>query len=127
MQESEQDGVVFLYQIGQGGVDRSYGIEVARLAGIPGEVVSRAKEILKDLEGEKIGGIGQDSGLAELGGNERIHGVISVNEERLVDVKSEELKKFVGDFSGIDLNNITPLEALNKLSEAKKRASELNK
>ena len=127
VQESEQDGVVFLYQIGQGGVDRSYGIEVARLAGIPGEVVSRAKEILKDLEGEKIGGIGQDSGLAELGGNERIHGVISVNEERLVDVKSEELKKFVGDFSGIDLNNITPLEALNKLSEAKKRASELNK
>ena len=44
------DKVIFLYKIFEGGADRSYGIEVARLAGLPGTVISRAKEMLADIE-----------------------------------------------------------------------------
>jgi DNA mismatch repair protein MutS len=50
VREDAADGVVFLYKISPGGVDRSYGIEVARLAGLPAEVVQKARRILVDLE-----------------------------------------------------------------------------
>ena len=56
VQAHEQDGeVVFLYKILAGAIDRSYGIEVAKLAGLPLSVIERAKEILIELENEKIG------------------------------------------------------------------------
>jgi DNA mismatch repair protein MutS len=45
-----QDEIVFLHKIVEGGTDRSYGIHVARLAGVPGELLDRAKQILADLE-----------------------------------------------------------------------------
>ncbi|MEK7523867.1 MAG: DNA mismatch repair protein MutS, partial [Patescibacteria group bacterium] len=48
--KEEKDGVVFLYRIKPGAVDRSYGIEVARLAGLPPSIIHKAKEILRDLE-----------------------------------------------------------------------------
>lgn len=50
VRENETEGVVFLYKIVEGGVDRSYGIEVAKLAGMPPEVVEKAREILVNLE-----------------------------------------------------------------------------
>lgn len=50
VRENESEGVVFLYKIVEGGVDRSYGIEVAKLAGLPDEVVSKARQILAGLE-----------------------------------------------------------------------------
>jgi len=55
VEENERDGVVFLYKILPGGVDKSYGIEVGKLAGLPGKVIARAKEILQDLERENHG------------------------------------------------------------------------
>ncbi len=48
--KKQQDGITFLYKIVAGGVDQSYGIEVAKLAELPGEVISRARQILVDLE-----------------------------------------------------------------------------
>jgi DNA mismatch repair protein MutS len=48
--QETQDGVVFLHKVVPGGADRSYGIEVARLAGLPGPVLERAKELLNDIE-----------------------------------------------------------------------------
>ncbi len=104
VEENEQDGVVFLYKIARGGVDKSYGIEVARLAGLPGEVIARAKEILIDLEKEKIGS-GQTSLDFEMP-VERQHQAVkpSAVEEALRAMKIEEL---------------TPLEALNRLNKLK--------
>jgi DNA mismatch repair protein MutS len=45
-----RDGIVFLHRVESGGTDRSYGIQVARLAGLPAEVVARARTLLRDFE-----------------------------------------------------------------------------
>jgi len=55
----KDDEIVFLRRITQGGSDKSYGIQVAQLAGMPGEVIERAKEILANLEEGEIGETGQ--------------------------------------------------------------------
>ena len=55
----EKDRVVFLRRIVEGGADRSYGIQVARLAGLPGEVLQRAEEILKGLEARELNAAGK--------------------------------------------------------------------
>ncbi|OGJ41988.1 DNA mismatch repair protein MutS [Candidatus Peregrinibacteria bacterium RIFCSPLOWO2_01_FULL_39_12] len=54
VKENESEGVVFLYKVVDGGVDKSYGIEVAKLAGLPVNVVSRARGVLKELENRHI-------------------------------------------------------------------------
>jgi len=102
--------VIFLYRIVPGGVDRSYGIHVAQLAGLPRSVVHRAREVLDDLEG--------DSRTARPSPKRR-RGEAAQQLSFLPPKSSllEELEK-------LDLDAMTPLEALNKLYELKKRAGE---
>lgn len=107
------DGVVFLYQVGAGGVDRSYGIEVARLAGLPEAVIARAKEILADLEKENIGTGQQSFGFDESRGQSERLNFHTSNVPLRSHAGLEKLKK-------MDLNQLTPLEALNTLHEIKK-------
>jgi DNA mismatch repair protein MutS len=102
--------VIFLYKIVPGGVDRSYGIHVAQLAGLPRSVLHRAREVLEDLEG--------DSRTPKPGARKRRRE--AVQQMSFLAPKSplsEELEK-------LDLDAMTPLEALNKLYEMKKRAGE---
>lgn len=54
VKENEKDGVIFLYKIIEGGIDKSYGIEVAKLAGLPVDVISRARGVLQELETKHI-------------------------------------------------------------------------
>jgi DNA mismatch repair protein MutS len=103
----EENGrVVFLHKIVPGGVDKSYGIHVARLAGLPQAVLRRAEEVLADLEqnGRKPKGEGR---VREKASQMPLFSGASVADE--------ELKK-------LDINGMTPLEALNKLYELKKKA-----
>jgi len=102
--------VIFLYKIVPGGVDRSYGIHVAQLAGLPRSVVHRAREVLEDLEG--------DSRTARPLSKKRRQE--AAQQLTFITPKSpllEELEK-------LDLDIMTPLEALNKLYDLKKRAGE---
>ncbi|MDO8136462.1 MAG: DNA mismatch repair protein MutS [Candidatus Brocadiales bacterium] len=106
------DEVVFLRKIVEGGSDKSYGIHVARLAGVPREVVQRARVILEELEANSLDvyqrpklGQSQEQGLGSL----QLPLFLS-QEQRLI----EEIK-------GLDLTVLTPLEALNKLDEFKRR------
>lgn len=108
VEEHGQDGVTFLYTITPGGINRSYGIQVAKLAGLPDTVIDRAREILRDLEKEQIGTGQQDSVHTDFGGRE-----MPVRSHRSL----EELKK-------LDLNTLTPLEALNKLHHLKTLSNE---
>jgi DNA mismatch repair protein MutS len=97
--------VTFLYQIVPGGVDKSYGIHVAKLAGLPKSVVHRAREVLEELEG--------DSRKAPQKHRKEI-----AQQLPLLGQKSpllEELEK-------LDIDSLTPLEALNKLYELQKKA-----
>jgi DNA mismatch repair protein MutS len=105
-----EDQIVFLHKIVPGGCDDSYGIEVARLAGIPRKTVNRSKEILRLLESGKFS-------QSELAGG--IHR--SINQRSLFDTVSspleEELKK-------IDTDSTTPIEALRILNKLKSMLDE---
>ncbi len=96
----ERDGnIIFLRKIIKGGADNSYGVEVARLTGIPDNVICRAREILKKLEGGEIEkSVKKSPAQAE-------------QSEALVLV--EELKK-------IDIDTLTPIESMNILYKLKK-------
>jgi DNA mismatch repair protein MutS len=107
------DRVIFLRKLVPGGSEHSFGIHVARMAGMPRSVVKRANEILEELErtgGEKnlskpVGGIaGQREGL----------------QMSFFQLDDPVLKQIRDQIAGLDINNLTPVEALNKLNEIKK-------
>ncbi len=111
VKENESDGVVFLYKVVDGGVDKSYGIEVAKLAGLPVNVVSRARGVLKELENRQIKKDRVNPDQIDLFKDDqnREHGEIASRDGGL----AGELKK-------IDVNNMTPLQAIQKLNELTK-------
>lgn len=104
--------VIFLRKLEHGGSEHSFGIHVARMAGMPKDVVARANELLEQFE-EK----GQKSRVnistEKSGGNNGIQlSLFALDDPTLEAVRDEILK--------VDINSLTPLEALNKLSEIKK-------
>ncbi|MDD6236962.1 MAG: DNA mismatch repair protein MutS [Clostridiales bacterium] len=101
------DDITFLRKIIRGGADESYGIEVAKLAGVPNAVVKRAKEILSELDGEKQVQRQQMEKVKEPVENEQMNFVSASNH-----AVTEKLKR-------VDLNALTPIEALNILYELK--------
>lgn len=108
-----QDEVIFLRKIVPGGCDDSYGIHVAKLAGVPKEVLDRAKEILIELEQgdlsyEKLPKTRQKPKVQQYQLS-----IFSAKDNQI----AQELKK-------MDTNKLTPIEALNKLNELKKKAEE---
>ena len=107
--------IVFLRRLEEGGADRSYGIQVARLAGLPAEVIARARELLTELEGTHTGG---GEGLGRFGAHR------PASEPSL-----DQLSFFVaGDqlllkqLRAIDPENLTPKEALDLLFELHKKS-----
>jgi DNA mismatch repair protein MutS len=102
------DTIVFLHRLEPGGTDRSYGIHVGQLAGLPPAVVTRAREILETLEGEHRMVPGEPPGSSRDPGQLALF-------EGPADSMVEELK-------AMDLNTLTPLEALNRLAELQRRA-----
>lgn len=105
------NSVIFLRKIVKGGADKSYGIEVAKLAGIPNEIINRSKKMLFNLEKRKqlIETTIQVEQLSLFGNNDIIEEEEKIEDEILIEL--EEL----------NLNNMTPLEALNKLNEIKRK------
>jgi DNA mismatch repair protein MutS len=107
-----QDQIIFLRKIVTGGASHSYGIQVGRLAGLPLEVVERAKEILKNLENGEF----TDSGQPRLARGKRRENFQQKDQLSLFAVPDSELRQRVAD---IDTSAITPLQALNILDELK--------
>jgi DNA mismatch repair protein MutS len=101
---SEADNkVVFLHKIIAGGADRSYGIHVAQLAGLPSPVIQRANEIMAELE--------KSSGRA-----------VKINTHAAQQVALfPETNPLLDEIKGLDVNSLSPIEALNKLFEWQKR------
>jgi DNA mismatch repair protein MutS len=97
------DNVVFLHKIIPGGADKSYGIHVAQLAGLPAPVIQRANEIMQQLEQA----------------SERATHRKSIAPQQLA--LFPETNPLLDALKTLDLNNLSPIEALNKLYEWKKR------
>ncbi|WP_335939700.1 DNA mismatch repair protein MutS [Fusobacterium polymorphum] len=115
--KEDSKNVVFLREIVKGGADKSYGIEVARLSGVPNEVLNRSRKILKKLETRK--NLIENKIKAEqmmLFGT----GFEEDFEEEETEILSENEVKVLDILKNMDLNSMSPLESLLKLNELKK-------
>ncbi len=107
------DEVVFLHKILPGGTDKSYGIHVAKLAGVPKSILERSKEILEELE----------STFAKEATGERLarHKTKEPDKDSLFVQKH---KSVLEKLSSTDINNLTPIEAINLLNQIKEQMTE---
>ena len=112
------DEIIFLRRIEEGPADKSYGIQVARLAGLPEDTIKRAKEILSNLEKAE---------LNELGAPKLAYAEESVSpgESRKgqLDLFTTQADPVIKEILGLDILGMTPIEALNKLYEMRRRLS----
>jgi DNA mismatch repair protein MutS len=96
------DEIIFLHKVGPGGTDRSYGIQVARLAGLPKAVIARAREILADLsQNPALAGVART--VPQLG------------------LFPHTADPVLNELAALDVSSLTPLEALNLLAEWQRR------
>ncbi|MEO7908103.1 MAG: DNA mismatch repair protein MutS [Roseiflexaceae bacterium] len=120
----EQDqSVVFLHELRRGGADRSYGIHVAQLAGIPRTVIRRASELLAELErgrGETRN-IRQQTGVDALSAISNLQSPISSQQLGLFEIAPNPLIEML---RRLNVNELSPLEALTKLYELQKLAKQ---
>ena len=112
----EVDGkVIFLRKLTPGGSEHSFGIHVAEIAGMPRSIVKRANEVLKQLEADnaEVGSAGRPKveNINDGNGGTQLS-IFQLDDPVLSQVRDEIL--------GLDINNLTPVEALNKLNEIKK-------
>jgi DNA mismatch repair protein MutS len=114
------DKVVFLHKLTPGFADHSYGIQVAQMAGLPEEVTDRAKKILKNLEGSELTvHDGTESGKRN---GRRAKGRVAPAEVQLTlfEMRDDKLRE---EINKLDLEKMTPIEALQRLAELKKRSN----
>lgn len=103
---AERDkGIIFLHKIMRGGTNKSFGIEVAKLAGLPQKVIARARAVSKELE------------------NDAHKSRVAKTESRVPDmVDMMEQNEIIGQLKELDVNNMSPIQALNVLGELVKKA-----
>ena len=116
--KEQGDNIVFLRKIVKGGADKSYGIQVAKLAGVPDPVIVRAKEVVEELSSADITAKARE--IARQNATAAQHKAVTrpdevdLNQMTLFDtVKNEDIIK---EIESIEINEITPMEALNILS-----------
>ncbi len=108
-----KDDILFLRRVEPGGSDRSFGIQVARLSGLPTPVVKRAREILKNLEQTEFDSEGRPK-LAR-------SGATGAPKERQLSLFAPVADAVADDIRKTDVNALTPIEALNLMVELKKK------
>ncbi len=112
------NSIIFVRKLERGCAERSFGIHVAQMAGMPAQVVARAGDILRSLEKESRGGGSSDkievgTALANSGSNEGFQlSMFQLDDPVLIEIRDQ--------IRDLDTNSITPLEALNKLAQIKK-------
>ena len=111
------DEIVFLRKIVKGGADKSYGIQVAKLAGVPDPVIERAKEIAEELSRHDIADFAKKIGIKSSTPKRKKEHLdeVDLTQMSLFDtVKDDDI---LAELKDIDVGNLTPVEALNKLYE----------
>ena len=101
------DQILFLHRLEPGGADRSYGIEVGRLAGLPTEVIERARQVLALLEGEQL--------VRGLSGAARRQAPLRRPDQ--LGLFASATHPVVEQLALVDVNTLTPLEALSLLAK----------
>jgi len=112
----EGESMVFIRRIAPGGTDRSYGIQVGRLAGLPQAVVERAKQVLWSLEGQDVRTVASAPQPALLSPPQPARGQLSLFGEPAVDPRVE----YVERLKALDVDNMTPMQALTLLHDLRR-------
>jgi DNA mismatch repair protein MutS len=105
------DEIIFLRKIEEGPADKSYGIQVARLAGIPDGILSRSKEVLNNLEQEELNEIGKPKFASKR----------SDTRKEQLDIFSSVNESIISDIINLDLSSLSPDDALQKLIAFRKK------
>jgi DNA mismatch repair protein MutS len=117
-EDLEEGTVIFLRKIVEGGTDRSYGIYVAKMAGLPKEIINRANHILESFEQEKMFASENEIRDSDILMSKAKETEKTMFQYPLFTVKESEIEK---EIQQLDLDNMTPMEALSKISEWKKK------
>jgi len=118
-EDLEKGEVIFLRKIVEGGTDRSYGIYVAKMAGLPEKIIKRANEILESFEQKNM--FASKKGVREISfvtKEEKAKSKINAIQYPLFSAKDSEVER---EIQKLDTDNLTPLEALKKIVEWKKK------
>ncbi len=123
--KENEDGIVFLRKIVKGGADRSYGIEVAKLAGLPKDVIDRAEELLREISENDLSTITENieaKGEAAKATSKKKDSNTSDeldNQMSFFDTLSD--KDILDEIRALDISAMTPIEALNQLDSIQKK------
>lgn len=117
------DEIVFLRKIVKGGADKSYGIQVAKLAGVPDSVIARAKELVEELSQADISVKAKDIALEgrkkTKTRQKKTYDEVDLEQISLFDTVNE--KDVVKELEGLEITNMTPMDALNTLYRLQNR------
>ena len=102
------EDIIFLRKIVRGSTDDSYGIEVAKLAGLPNEVIKRAREVLSSVE-QTARAIGENNQAPE------------VKDDSIITIEEQMNEQVLADLKAADLNSLSPFECMSFLFDLKKR------
>jgi len=122
------DQIIFLRKVVEGGADKSYGIQVARLAGLPPAVIQRAKEVLANLEQAEFDDLGEPVAAHNVRKAEGARargkdwGVPEFAEPQL-GLFATDAGLIFKEITDMNLDSMTPLDAMNKLHELKKKVN----
>ena len=121
------DDIIFLRKIIRGGADKSYGIQVARLAGVPDSVIDRAKEIASWLEETDVTDKAKNLQVRTSAKKKDVvrEAVPAEKQMSLFDIYPAD-HPVLKELAGLDVSNMTPIQALNTLYELQKRLKETN-
>ncbi|MBM0045772.1 DNA mismatch repair protein MutS [Anaerococcus sp. mt242] len=106
---NENDNLVFLRKIKRGKSNRSYGIEVAKLSGLPNEVITNAQKFMEKLDSDEVFNLDKTTDIKNT--------LDEINDDKINDIKQLS--------ANIDINELTPIEAINKLNTLVERINEL--
>ncbi|MFW9924060.1 MAG: DNA mismatch repair protein MutS, partial [Candidatus Thorarchaeota archaeon] len=135
--KKKEDKILFLHKIVSGGTDKSYGIQVAKLSGMPDAVISRAKEILQYLEAQSNGATvsKQEDSTKNTSVQTNLFGLVAgttpspehLSQGLFFQSKRDEKdginEEIIHEIKDINIDNLTPLEALNLLNKIKERVN----
>lgn len=106
---NDDDNLVFLRKIKRGKSNRSYGIEVAKLSGLPDEVIKNAQKFMEKIDGDEIFNLDKSTDLKET--------LDQINNDKIDDIKTLT--------TDININELTPIEAITKLNDLVERINKL--
>lgn len=112
--------VIFMRKLVRGGSEHSFGIHVAKLAGMPISIVERANQILVDMEGSSIAPVQAHQPTVKMGSGKASVSAPEGMQLSFFQLDDPVLEQIRDEVKTLDINNLTPLEALNKLSDIKK-------